>query len=60
MKAVEEQMQHPFRNLIGGYLMQALLIQVQRVMVKVDEDMHAVNKLIRANEINLWLSSYVI
>mmetsp|Transcript_10399 Transcript_10399/g.31781 ORF Transcript_10399/g.31781 Transcript_10399/m.31781 type:complete len:491 (-) Transcript_10399:810-2282(-) len=57
MKAVQDQMSRPVYNLIAGYLLQALLIQVQRLMVKVEEDMTSVNKLIRANEINLWLSS---
>mmetsp|Transcript_2503 Transcript_2503/g.10906 ORF Transcript_2503/g.10906 Transcript_2503/m.10906 type:complete len:256 (+) Transcript_2503:1442-2209(+) len=57
MKTIEEQMAHPFRNLVAGYLTQAMLIQVQRIMVQLEEDMTSVKQLMRANEINLWISS---
>ncbi|KAJ2793936.1 Intraflagellar transport protein 88, partial [Coemansia guatemalensis] len=59
MRVYTHEMQQPFRNVIFGDLIQAMLIQVQKVKVDVGQTMAALDKLLKSNELNFLLLSTV-
>ncbi|KAJ2845053.1 Nuclear control of ATPase protein 2 [Coemansia brasiliensis] len=59
MQVYANEMQQPFRNVLFGDLVQAMLIQVQKVKVDVGQTMAALDKLLRSNELNFLLLSTV-
>ncbi|PIA16557.1 NCA2-domain-containing protein [Coemansia reversa NRRL 1564] len=59
MRVYTREMQQPFRNVIFGDLIQAMLIQVQKVKVDVGQTMAALDKLLKSNELNFLLLSTV-
>ncbi|KAG6541931.1 hypothetical protein Mapa_016656 [Marchantia paleacea] len=52
MTRYEEELVHPLRNLLGGQLARALLIQVQKLKLDTERAMLELNQILRANEIN--------
>ncbi|KAJ2345105.1 Nuclear control of ATPase protein 2 [Coemansia sp. RSA 2618] len=59
MQVYSHEMQKPFRNAVFGDLVQAMLIQVQKVKVDVGQTMAALDKLLKSNELNFLLLSTV-
>ncbi|KAJ2084227.1 Nuclear control of ATPase protein 2 [Coemansia sp. RSA 988] len=59
MRVYAREMQQPFRNVLFGDLIQAMLIQVQKVKVDVGQTMAALDKLLKSNELNFLLLSTV-
>ncbi|KAJ1939377.1 Nuclear control of ATPase protein 2, partial [Linderina macrospora] len=59
MSVYAREMQQPFRNVLFGDLVQAMLIQVQKVKVDVGQTMAALDKLLKSNELNFLLLSTV-
>ncbi|KAJ1997084.1 Nuclear control of ATPase protein 2, partial [Coemansia thaxteri] len=59
MRVYSREMQQPFRNAVFGDLVQAMLIQVQKVKVDVGQTMAALDKLLKSNELNFLLLSTV-
>ncbi|KAF9921820.1 Nuclear control of ATPase protein 2 [Linnemannia zychae] len=52
MRAYESDLKSPLRNAVAGNLIQTLLIQVQKTKVDVEVAMAALDKLLKANELN--------
>ncbi|KAL3680788.1 hypothetical protein R1sor_023744 [Riccia sorocarpa] len=52
MTRYEEELVHPLKNLVGGQLARALLIQVQKLKLDTERAMLELNQILRANEIN--------
>ncbi|KAF9915867.1 Nuclear control of ATPase protein 2 [Lobosporangium transversale] len=52
MRAYEQELKTPFKGAIVGNLVQTLLIQVQKTKVDVEVAMAALDKLLKANELN--------
>ncbi|XP_024360120.1 protein DGS1, mitochondrial isoform X2 [Physcomitrium patens] len=52
MSRYETELTHPVRNIFGGELARALLIQVQKLKLDVETAMLDLNQILRANEIN--------
>ncbi|KAJ2089812.1 hypothetical protein IW138_003106 [Coemansia sp. RSA 986] len=59
MQVYAQEMQNPFRNALFGDLVQAILIQIQKVKVDVGQTMAALDKLLKSNELNFLLLSTV-
>lgn len=59
MDAIIEQAGHPIRNSIAGSLGQAILLQVQKLKVDVEELMMKSKQMLRAQELNLALVALV-
>ncbi|KAJ2722954.1 Nuclear control of ATPase protein 2 [Coemansia sp. Benny D115] len=59
MAVYAREMQQPFRNAVFGDLVEAMLIQVQKVKVDVGQTMAALDKLLKSNELNFLLLSTV-
>ncbi|KAI9506068.1 ATP synthase regulation protein NCA2-domain-containing protein [Coemansia spiralis] len=59
MRVYSQEMQQPFRNAVFGDLVQAILIQIQKVKVDVGQTMAALDKLLKSNELNFLLLSTV-
>ncbi|KAI8324164.1 NCA2-domain-containing protein [Martensiomyces pterosporus] len=59
MRVYTREMQQPFRNAVFGDLVEAMLIQVQKVKVDVGQTMAALDKLLKSNELNFLLLSTV-
>ncbi|KAJ2337405.1 Nuclear control of ATPase protein 2 [Coemansia sp. RSA 2681] len=59
MRVYAREVQQPFRNAVFGDLVQAMLIQVQKVKVDVGQTMAALDKLLKSNELNFLLLSTV-
>ncbi|KAJ2398699.1 Intraflagellar transport protein 88 [Coemansia sp. RSA 2559] len=59
MRVYAQEMQKPFRNALFGDLVQAMLIQIQKVKVDVGQTMAALDKLLKSNELNFLLLSTV-
>lgn len=52
LRAYETQIQHPIKNALVGDILQLALIQVQKTKVDLEIAMAALDKLLRANELN--------
>ncbi|XP_073313537.1 protein DGS1, mitochondrial-like [Primulina huaijiensis] len=52
MTRYEKELMHPIQGLVGGELVRALLIQVQKLKLDIDEAMLELDQILRANEIN--------
>ncbi|KAG0299223.1 Nuclear control of ATPase protein 2, partial [Dissophora globulifera] len=52
MRAYEQELKKPFKGAVAGNLVQTLLIQVQKTKVDVEVAMAALDKLLKANELN--------
>ncbi|CAO3563877.1 unnamed protein product [Mortierella alpina] len=52
MRAYEHELKTPLKGAIAGHLVQTLLIQVQKTKVDVEVAMAALDKLLKANELN--------
>ncbi|KAF9426702.1 Nuclear control of ATPase protein 2 [Podila epigama] len=52
MKAYEQELKTPFKGAVTGNLVQTLLIQIQKTKVDVEVAMAALDKLLKANELN--------
>ncbi|KAJ2550918.1 Nuclear control of ATPase protein 2 [Coemansia sp. RSA 1933] len=59
MQVYAQEMQKPFRSALFGDLVQAILIQIQKVKVDVGQTMAALDKLLKSNELNFLLLSTV-
>ncbi|KAJ1724815.1 hypothetical protein LPJ53_000951 [Coemansia erecta] len=59
MSVYAREMQQPFKNAVFGDLVEAMLIQVQKVKVDVGQTMAALDKLLKSNELNFLLLSTV-
>ncbi|KAJ2857017.1 Intraflagellar transport protein 88 [Coemansia erecta] len=59
MQVYAHEMQQPFKNAVFGDLVEAMLIQVQKVKVDVGQTMAALDKLLKSNELNFLLLSTV-
>ncbi|KAJ2786221.1 Nuclear control of ATPase protein 2 [Coemansia javaensis] len=59
MQVYAREMQQPIRNAVFGDLVEAMLIQVQKVKVDVGQTMAALDKLLKSNELNFLLLSTV-
>ncbi|KAJ1860230.1 Intraflagellar transport protein 88 [Coemansia sp. RSA 486] len=59
MQVYAREMQQPFKNAVFGDLVEAMLIQVQKVKVDVGQTMAALDKLLKSNELNFLLLSTV-
>ncbi|MEW5310559.1 MAG: hypothetical protein WDW38_002346 [Sanguina aurantia] len=59
MAAYEEELKHPIRNLVGGQLARALLIQVQRLKVDTEAAMLELDQILKANELSISLVAAV-
>ncbi|KAJ2802686.1 Nuclear control of ATPase protein 2 [Coemansia helicoidea] len=59
MRTYAREMQQPIRSALFGDLVEAMLIQVQKVKVDVGQTMAALDKLLKANELNFLLLSTV-
>ncbi|KAJ2706275.1 Intraflagellar transport protein 88 [Coemansia spiralis] len=59
MRTYTQEMQKPIRSALFGDLVEAMLIQVQKVKVDVGQTMAALDKLLKANELNFLLLSTV-
>ncbi|CAH9100124.1 unnamed protein product [Cuscuta epithymum] len=52
MERYEKELMHPIQNLLSGELARALLIQVQKLKLDIEEAMLELDQILRANEIN--------
>ncbi|XP_011090263.1 protein DGS1, mitochondrial isoform X2 [Sesamum indicum] len=52
MTRYEKELMHPIQGLVGGELVRALLIQVQKLKLDIEEAMLELDQILRANEIN--------
>ncbi|XP_075100146.1 protein DGS1, mitochondrial [Nicotiana tabacum] len=52
MMRYEKELMHPIQNLFSGELSRALLIQVQKLKLDIEEAMLELDQILRANEIN--------
>ncbi|CAI9106063.1 OLC1v1005121C1 [Oldenlandia corymbosa var. corymbosa] len=52
MGRYEKELMHPIQNLLGGELVRALLIQVQKLKLDIETAMLELDQILRANEIN--------
>lgn len=52
MMRYEKELMHPIQNLLSGELSRALLIQVQKLKLDIEEAMLELDQILRANEIN--------
>ncbi|KAG6436054.1 hypothetical protein SASPL_100935 [Salvia splendens] len=52
MVRYEKELMHPIQGLVGGELVRALLIQVQKLKLDIEEAMLELDQILRANEIN--------
>ncbi|CAN4092542.1 unnamed protein product [Withania somnifera] len=52
MMRYEKEMMHPIQNIFSGELARALLIQVQKLKLDIEEAMLELDQILRANEIN--------
>ncbi|KAK6138263.1 hypothetical protein DH2020_028010 [Rehmannia glutinosa] len=52
MNRYEKELAHPIQGLVGGELVRALLIQVQKLKLDIEEAMLELDQILRANEIN--------
>nr|GMD23006.1 protein DGS1, mitochondrial [Ipomoea batatas] len=52
MERYEKEVMHPLQNLLSGELARALLIQVQKLKLDIEEAMLELDQILRANEIN--------
>ncbi|KAF9289825.1 Nuclear control of ATPase protein 2 [Mortierella alpina] len=52
MRAYEHELKTPLKGAVAGHLVQTLLIQVQKTKVDVEVAMAALDKLLKANELN--------
>ncbi|XP_012838461.1 PREDICTED: uncharacterized protein LOC105958996 isoform X2 [Erythranthe guttata] len=52
MNRYEKELTHPIQGLVGGELVRALLIQVQKLKLDIEEAMLELDQILRANEIN--------
>lgn len=52
MSRYEKEVMHPIQNLVSGELARALLIQVQKLKLDIEEAMLELDQILRANEIN--------
>ncbi|WCJ20565.1 dgd1 suppressor 1 [Euphorbia peplus] len=52
MARYENELKHPIRNLVGGELARALLIQVQKLKLDINTGMLQLDQIMKANEIN--------
>jgi hypothetical protein len=59
MKVYERQIRSPVVNMLAGDVIRALLIQVQKLKVDVEQEMVAVDSLVRSNELNLQIAAAV-
>jgi hypothetical protein len=59
MKIYEQQIRSPVVNMLAGDVIRALLIQVQKLKVDVEQEMVAVDSLVRSNELNLQVAAAV-
>lgn len=53
MRSYEAELKKPLRNLVGGDLARALLIQVQKLKCDTESAMLEIDQLIRANELTI-------
>lgn len=59
MRTYEREMQRPLRNLVGGELVRALLIQVQKLKVDTASAMLEMDQILKANELSISLVAAV-
>lgn len=59
MRTYEREMQRPLRNLVGGELVRALLIQVQKLKVDTASAMLEMDQILKANELSISLLAAV-
>eukprot|EP00898_Chlorokybus_atmophyticus_P003064 jgi/Chlat1/3759/Chrsp259S03940 len=59
MRRYEDELRHPVRNLIGGDLARAMLIQVQKVKVETESALLAMDQILRANQFNFAILAAV-
>ena len=59
MKSYEDELQHPVANLVGGNLVQLMLIQIQKSKCDIELAMAALDKIIRSNELTFQLLSTI-
>ncbi|PJF19281.1 ATP synthase regulation protein NCA2 [Paramicrosporidium saccamoebae] len=59
LKKYEEELQSPLRNVFAGNLVTMLLIQVQKSKVDLESAMLAMDRLLKANELNFELLAVV-
>ncbi|KAF9547867.1 Nuclear control of ATPase protein 2 [Mortierella hygrophila] len=52
MRAYENELKTPLKGAVAGHLVQTLLIQIQKTKVDVEVAMAALDKLLKANELN--------
>ncbi|KAF9128018.1 Nuclear control of ATPase protein 2 [Mortierella sp. 14UC] len=52
MRAYESELKTPLKGAVAGHLVQTLLIQIQKTKVDVEVAMAALDKLLKANELN--------
>ncbi|KAF9199378.1 Nuclear control of ATPase protein 2 [Haplosporangium sp. Z 27] len=52
MRAYEQELKTPLKGAVAGHLIQTLLIQIQKTKVDVEVAMAALDKLLKANELN--------
>ncbi|KAK6925507.1 Nuclear control of ATP synthase 2 [Dillenia turbinata] len=52
MARYEKELMHPIQNLLGGELVRALLIQVEKLKLDIETAMLELDQILRANEIN--------
>ncbi|GAB2265836.1 Protein dgs1, mitochondrial [Dionaea muscipula] len=52
MVRYEKELMHPIQNLLGGELVRALLIQVQKLKLDIETAMLELDQILKANEIN--------
>eukprot|EP00026_Physarum_polycephalum_P004101 Phypoly_transcript_04118.p1 GENE.Phypoly_transcript_04118~~Phypoly_transcript_04118.p1 ORF type:complete len:572 (+),score=59.90 Phypoly_transcript_04118:161-1876(+) len=57
MKAYEQNIKSPIRNVVFGDLIRLVLIQVQKQKVDLEKAMEALDQLLRANELNFRMST---
>jgi nuclear control of ATPase protein 2 len=53
----QETTANPWTSLVTGDLIQSLMIQLQKLKLEIDEEMLQMDKLVKANEINLQLAA---
>lgn len=59
MSRYEQELVNPVKNLVSGELARALLIQVQKLKLDVEMAMLDLNKILRANEINFAILTFL-
>lgn len=52
MARYEKELMHPIQSLVGGELVRALLIQIQKLKLDIETAMLELDQILRANEIN--------